>query len=337
MESILHQSQTTFEFPVGSNRWDITIEIGKIKRLINIPDIQRELNEEWIHQLSNSIMLDPWRDVGRLDLVCLNDEFYLVNGQHRFALLSTDYEDTKLIQFKVYKVSTEEEMNIVFQNVNHSRPVMIVGSTSDTIIHHQIRRYMNDNFKSYMSGATKPRPPNFNLDHMMEAFKDKWVFPPLDRDIDLIHHFIQYMERVNTNIILKYALHPELGSKIRMCQHKQVDKPFVLGLFHNFEWMTNEHADFMYKRLKITIKTRSEVWRKEHGLVWTSVCPICNDNLEHGAFECGHIISHYNGGSTNIDNLRAICQRCNRTMGTMNMNDYTNQRTASTPSRALDI
>ena len=322
MESILQQAKTTLEFPVGSARWDITIEFEKIKRLINIPDIQRELNDEWVRQLANNIHRDPWRDVGRLDLVCLNDEFYLVNGQHRFALLSTDYEDTKLVHFKVYKVSTEEEMNGVFQNVNHSRPAAIVGSTSDTIIHNRICRYMKDNYKSYMSDAKKPRLPNFNLDHMMEVFRGKWVFPALGRDVDLVHHFIGYMERVNDNIKQKYALHPELGAKIRMCQHKQVDKPFVLGLFHNFEWMTNEHADFMYKRLKITVRARSEVWRKDHGLAWTSTCPICNEKLEQGVFECGHVISHYNGGSTSIDNLRAICQRCNRSMGTMNMGDY---------------
>jgi len=42
-------------------------------------------------------------------------------------------------------------------------------------------------------------------------------------------------------------------------------------------------------------------------------------------FHCGHIVSHANGGSMHIDNLRPICASCNLSMGTQNMNEFRQQ------------
>ena len=39
-------------------------------------------------------------------------------------------------------------------------------------------------------------------------------------------------------------------------------------------------------------------------------------------FICGHIVSGYNGGKINVDNLRPICMSCNLSMGTKNMQDF---------------
>jgi 5-methylcytosine-specific restriction endonuclease McrA len=37
---------------------------------------------------------------------------------------------------------------------------------------------------------------------------------------------------------------------------------------------------------------------------------------------CGHIISEFNGGELKLDNLMPICNSCNSSMGTKNMNEY---------------
>ncbi|NDG68463.1 MAG: hypothetical protein EB135_03170, partial [Proteobacteria bacterium] len=39
-------------------------------------------------------------------------------------------------------------------------------------------------------------------------------------------------------------------------------------------------------------------------------------------FECGHIIAEAKGGETSLENLRPICSTCNKSMKTINMNDY---------------
>ena len=40
------------------------------------------------------------------------------------------------------------------------------------------------------------------------------------------------------------------------------------------------------------------------------------------SFHCGHMISEANGGETIVSNLRPICQNCNSSMNTKNMEDF---------------
>ena len=52
-------------------------------------------------------------------------------------------------------------------------------------------------------------------------------------------------------------------------------------------------------------------------------CPICNLTLiSIIKFEVGHIISLANCGDNNIENLKPICEKCNRSMGVKNMEEY---------------
>ena len=40
------------------------------------------------------------------------------------------------------------------------------------------------------------------------------------------------------------------------------------------------------------------------------------------SFNCGHIIAEANGGELIVSNLKPICQNCNSSMGTKNMDDF---------------
>ena len=41
-----------------------------------------------------------------------------------------------------------------------------------------------------------------------------------------------------------------------------------------------------------------------------------------GTWECGHVISEYNGGDLSTQNLKPVCSGCNKSMATMNMDEY---------------
>ena len=52
-------------------------------------------------------------------------------------------------------------------------------------------------------------------------------------------------------------------------------------------------------------------------------CYCCKTSvIEITNFDCGHIISEFNGGNISIDNLKPICGTCNTSMGTENMNEF---------------
>jgi len=75
-------------------------------------------------------------------------------------------------------------------------------------------------------------------------------------------------------------------------------------------------------RPRISAALRSLVWNtyigEEKG---TFVC-LCGSTISQLNFECGHVIPWSSGGATTIDNLRPVCSRCNRSMGTQNMFEY---------------
>ena len=71
---------------------------------------------------------------------------------------------------------------------------------------------------------------------------------------------------------------------------------------------------------------RDKVWDNNIGLQnGTGKCYCCNDQIDSKNFEAGHIVSVADGGETIIDNLRPICSKCNRSMGTDNMINFIQQ------------
>lgn len=66
------------------------------------------------------------------------------------------------------------------------------------------------------------------------------------------------------------------------------------------------------------------VWNRYIGEnIGKSKCYCCRStDITQLSFHCGHVIAENNGGKTNVDNLRPICQNCNLSMRTINMHDF---------------
>ena len=69
---------------------------------------------------------------------------------------------------------------------------------------------------------------------------------------------------------------------------------------------------------------RQNVWNTYMGeYSGKGYCFCCNyTELTSFQFECGHVVSEYNGGDVNVENLRPICSLCNKSMGKKNMVEY---------------
>jgi len=66
------------------------------------------------------------------------------------------------------------------------------------------------------------------------------------------------------------------------------------------------------------------VWNKYIGEeIGKAKCSCCNiTDITQLKFHTGHIIAKANGGLTNIDNLKPICESCNKSMGIKNMDEF---------------
>jgi 5-methylcytosine-specific restriction endonuclease McrA len=75
------------------------------------------------------------------------------------------------------------------------------------------------------------------------------------------------------------------------------------------------------KKVKITHVLKKQVWDTYIGItVGECKCPMCKvDIIKQMNFECGHLIPESKGGKTELPNLRPVCNKCNKSVGTNEM------------------
>ena len=80
------------------------------------------------------------------------------------------------------------------------------------------------------------------------------------------------------------------------------------------------------KKKKKTIPStiKKLVWNTNVGeSIGKTKCTCCKStDITQMSFNCGHVIAEANGGETIVSNLKPICQNCNSSMGTKNMNEF---------------
>ena len=82
--------------------------------------------------------------------------------------------------------------------------------------------------------------------------------------------------------------------------------------------------DKKYKKKSIPATVKRLVWNTYIGEnIGKTKCLCCNvTDITQMSFHCGHVLAEANGGLTIVNNLRPICQNCNSSMRTTNMDDF---------------
>ncbi len=91
-----------------------------------------------------------------------------------------------------------------------------------------------------------------------------------------------------------------------------------------FQSFISDILNIKYKKKNIPSALKKVVWHKYIGEdIGKSKCLCCNlTDITQMSFHCGHIVAEINGGSMDVNNLKPICQNCNSSMGSKNMNDF---------------
>lgn len=78
------------------------------------------------------------------------------------------------------------------------------------------------------------------------------------------------------------------------------------------------------KKKPISATIKRLVWNTHIGEeIGKAKCLCCNaTDITQMSFNCGHMIAEANGGETIVSNLKPICQNCNSSMGTKNMDEF---------------
>jgi 5-methylcytosine-specific restriction endonuclease McrA len=75
---------------------------------------------------------------------------------------------------------------------------------------------------------------------------------------------------------------------------------------------------------KVSATLKRLVWNTSIGEeIGKTKCLCCKStDITQMSFHCGHVIAEVNGGELIVSNLKPICQNCNSSMGTKNMNEF---------------
>lgn len=350
MEFLLNESAPIpIEFPPMSNIYSVYIDSDIMLKHVQIElDIQRDLDRSWLGELKNRIIrnhaLKGYYHFGVFEVAVLGSDLYLINGQHRYYILRDIHEEfgTFKVEVKLYTVSNMQELNHLWMTVNGSKPSKLCQSVSKQVIINSVRKFFTEKYPKYITDAERPIKPTLNLDQLEKELIRNDVIETLD--IKSADHLIDMIEKLN--MYYRYTDDSKWkswkidDSLVYKCRIRDISSPLFLGIFTHYEWLkrlvevnklhssipnysTIPHLAINSKSRKISKAKRRRVWQKRnHKNSLLGKCFVCRCQIDYDTFESGHIVSHFWGGSTSIDNLEPICSVCNKDMGVENLLKY---------------
>ena len=330
-----------------------TVSAKNLLKLINIPDIQRELDLRHAEKLKENQMKRFKKmgsfDFGILDVCICDDNLYLINGQHRYKVLQDllQKDEPRFESIPIYilvrSVKNTKELNQLWTAVNNSKPMALCKNIENQAFCSRLRKYLQLNYPKYLVTSARPSRPHLNLDLLQNKLVDIKFFEQFPKlgDVDLIRE-IEALNRfyvMTTYETWKSWNIKQFDRLIGKCNDKLnagAVKQLYIGMYNNYEWLDRivyklktkkEYNEVNHycstNRVKINRKRRREVWEKRNGPNSTQgPCYVCQQNISIHDFECGHIESVFYGGGIELNNLEPICRGCNNAMGAENLEDY---------------
>jgi len=303
-----------------------------LKKPIYTPDCQRSIMQEHVMEIVNFQKEYFSKKYHYIFLNCIQfcivlGVWYCVDGQHRYEALKelNDLEDWT-IDIEVTHCKTKEEMHDIFRILNTNTPVPEFLKSEDVSLSSGLKKYILERYAKYISPSRKPNRPNIQIDIFLDGLFNQRPPQTLSLLIDWFEEknaeHCEYLTN-STNELCINALE-KINKTVRVRgEPKNVtlrsEPKFYLGCY----WLDK----IPNKILKTTRDTCWKDWHiecrannKTNG--FEAPCYVCEKMLDHTSFEAGHIQPHTKGGLNTLDNLRPVCSACNKTMGTMNMDEF---------------
>jgi len=161
------------------------------------------------------------------------------------------------------------------------------------------------------------------MNHVNETNTDKDLFNNFvekkyfNTTIEKQNYFNIHIKPIILNIYNSYSEKQNLIPKKNLLIYK------LLEIIKEDEYKINTITN---KKKKKTISSTIKrlVWNIHIGEDYGKAKCICckTTDITQLSFNCGHIIAEINGGELIVSNLKPICQNCNSSMGTKNMDEF---------------
>ena len=197
------------------------------------------------------------------------------------------------------------------------------------IIYNKTDKQFENFYNSYMSGIklkqyyfTRLFNPfkecNFNTFDNVDDFINKCCSTNI-QDINFYLELNEILKNID-NIVNTYHIINKEINKIS----NEIKKEAPKNTEPVREAPKKETVEIKKKKKPISATIKRLVWNSNIGEeIGKSKCMCCQvTDITQLSFNCGHIIAEANGGEVIVSNLKPICQNCNSSMGTKNMDDF---------------
>ena len=321
---------------------------GLYQENIRTPECQRiidHVNLESIIHFQEEMFLKykTYKFIGAITFCLFNGKKYLVDGQHRYHAMKSLYEKYHH-DYECYveyiHVSSMKQLKEVYEIINKNTPLPELNieiDQEDKSILGETTEWFQKTYPHIWSKNIRARRPFLFFNSFQETLSFILKHVSISSSEKLIDILMDYNSRLGDLDIENF------GKGISQKMHEKAKSwDFYLGLYSfdmnqewGYEWakkIVEYHCpELKLKKKMVGVKKkgiskslRCKVWNKWVGdTIGQTMCIVCQNNkISMMEFECGHIISEANGGNTDIDNLLPICGICNKSMGTMHMEEF---------------
>lgn len=334
-------------------------ETPDLQRLLDESHIQEMVNDqiiEYTKYASFSLLQSYTIAYNKNDKIG-----YLLDGQHRLVVYSRlkdlGYNIDINIPLIIYNVDSYEEVEEYFNKINKNSPIKPIGNIvqfdrdlAQLLLNTFTRVYIHES-----EGPGGKNIPHISYNSLLLNIKNRNLkdkLEPINKSIKDVFNLIidinNHMDSIsnfafdNENIKCFYK-YKRYFDKCKEKANKAKCNVCYLSIMRNFEWLDiainalinndtlslNDICHFFNniskkekKREEITTELRRQTWYKINNDNNNGICYTCNKSLEYKDMHCGHIKAHVEGGKTILDNLMPVCEKCNKEMGTQNLEEY---------------
>jgi hypothetical protein len=325
------------------------------KKLWKTPFCQVGLDEDRVDGIINT-----WKRMKDFNLLerpltivfiknSVDTEYWLIDGQHKLnaaiSLYKNDNDDNNDLDCAFIECNSKDDIRDLFELINKDSAKSKLYVESDIFtkkIIEELKKTMKDKYKKSYSERIKKDSHIMSIDEFMDEIIKLKAFCDWPNDnVQSCEKFIDDLEKCNKkfwkdvqyletmNRIDKEDLY--YSDELNILNQNEKNCMFMKN--NNFrkyfvEYLEGDeiesHHNYKNMRSSISSKLRGDVWRKQFKAKKIGTCPIfdCKTKIERDNFECGHIVSVKNDGTSVLENLLPICHDCNKKMSSMNINEY---------------
>ena len=293
------------------------------------PNVQRNINQTHVddiikHQIGYYKIYNELDFGNALTVAKIKNKksLYLLDGQHRLSALRRfsevfeNVDDLKVVYF-IKIVNDLGELKCFFKNISNNMPLdewhlEILNEADETEMERlltskektdQIVKLFETNYPGILRITNRPQKPNISRDNFCRLVL-QIIDDEKDSDVEQIYKEVEMLNDQMNETFKKATAKLSIAT----CVKFEKSKCYLSLVDFNFS-----------TKYKIPKYIRKNVWDKYFPKNTEGNCIMCKEPLTCFSFEVGHIVSEYNGGLPELDNLCIIDSMCNKSLGKNNI------------------